>query len=202
MDTEMLIELVGYLGSALVVVSMLMSSVIKLRVINTIGSCIFAAYALIIRSYPTAAMNFCLVAINVYNLMKLLKSNQQYDLVEGKADDPSVDYFVRYYREDIKIYFPDFQWEPSLYDTVYMIYCGGDPAGLLLGKREEDGILISLEYTTPTYRDCSVGKYLYGELSRNGVGTLRFPGESEKHEPYMEKMGYSKEQGAHVKRLK
>ena len=37
----MMIELVGYLGSALVVVSMLMTSVVKLRVVNTIGSAIF-----------------------------------------------------------------------------------------------------------------------------------------------------------------
>ena len=44
-----MIEMVGYLGSALVVASMLMSSVIKLRVINTVGSGIFAAYALMIR---------------------------------------------------------------------------------------------------------------------------------------------------------
>ena len=48
MDTKLLIELFGYLGSALVVVSMLMSSVVRLRVINTIGSVIFAIYALII----------------------------------------------------------------------------------------------------------------------------------------------------------
>ena len=34
MDTAMLIEIFGYIGSALVVVSMLMSSVVKLRVIN------------------------------------------------------------------------------------------------------------------------------------------------------------------------
>ena len=37
MTPSMYIEAIGYLGSALVVVSMLMSSVIKLRVINTIG---------------------------------------------------------------------------------------------------------------------------------------------------------------------
>ena len=48
-----MIELVGYLGSALVVASMLMSSVVKLRVINTLGSGIFAVYALMIHSYPT-----------------------------------------------------------------------------------------------------------------------------------------------------
>ncbi len=74
MNTEMLIELFGYLGSVMVVVSMLMSSVVKLRVINTIGSVISGTYALIIGSFPLALMNICLVVINLYNLRKLRKT--------------------------------------------------------------------------------------------------------------------------------
>ena len=77
MNTSTIIEIAGYVGSTLVVVSMLMSSVVKLRVINTIGSVISATYALIIHSYPLALMNICLIIINVYNLMKLLKTKQQ-----------------------------------------------------------------------------------------------------------------------------
>ena len=200
MNTSMIIEMIGYLGSALVVVSMLMSSVIKLRVINTIGSCIFAGYALIIHSYPTAIMNFCLVAINVYNLMKLLKSNQQYNLIEGAAGDSFVEYFLDYYKEDIRIYFPQFKWEPSLYDAVYIVCCNANPAGLLLGqKKGANEIEISLEYTTPTYRDCSVGTYLYDELSKKEIRRLSFKDKAEKHEAYLQKMGYSKAQGAYVK---
>ena len=41
----MWIEIFGYIGSALVVVSMLMTSVVKLRVINTVGSLISGTYA-------------------------------------------------------------------------------------------------------------------------------------------------------------
>ena len=74
----MIIELIGYFGSLLVVVSMLMTSVIKLRIINTVGSLIFTVYALIIKSYPTALMNFSLVLINVYNLYRLLKVQKDY----------------------------------------------------------------------------------------------------------------------------
>ena len=44
MNIPMIIELIGYLGSILVVVSMLMSSVIKLRVINMAGSGIFRGF--------------------------------------------------------------------------------------------------------------------------------------------------------------
>lgn len=45
---EMLLELVGYFASLLVLVSLLMTSVVKLRVINMVGSLIFAIYALCI----------------------------------------------------------------------------------------------------------------------------------------------------------
>lgn len=47
-----MIEMIGYLGSALAVVTMLMPPVIRLRVLNTTGSGIFAAYALMIHSCP------------------------------------------------------------------------------------------------------------------------------------------------------
>ena len=91
-----MIELIGYLGSALVVVSMLMSSVVKLRVINTIGSGIFAAYALMIHSYPTALMNICLVGINIYNLLKLRQKGPSYDLVDAAQRDGLLHYLLDY----------------------------------------------------------------------------------------------------------
>lgn len=89
MNSSMLIEIMGYFGSILVVVSMLMTSVIKLRVVNTIGAGIFAVYALIICSYPTALMNTCLVIINIYNLVKLLKNEKQNTMTSGSADESS-----------------------------------------------------------------------------------------------------------------
>ncbi|MDO4174140.1 MAG: YgjV family protein [Eubacteriales bacterium] len=73
----MMIELVGYVGSILVVVSMLMTSVIRLRVVNSIGAGIFTVYAWIIQSYPTALMNFCLVVINIYHLARMYKDKRK-----------------------------------------------------------------------------------------------------------------------------
>ncbi|MBQ1240893.1 MAG: YgjV family protein, partial [Lachnospiraceae bacterium] len=90
MDTAMMIEIYGYIGSVLVVVSMLMSSIIKLRVINILGSVISGSYALIIGSFPLVLMNSCLIIINVYNLYKLLKAEQKYDLVDSEANDAFV----------------------------------------------------------------------------------------------------------------
>ena len=40
-----MIEIFGYIGCIFVIISMLMTSVVKLRVINTVGSSISAVYA-------------------------------------------------------------------------------------------------------------------------------------------------------------
>ena len=135
-----MIELMGYLGSALVVVSMLMASVVKLRIVNTIGSGIFAVYALLIHSYPTALMNVCLVGINLYNLYKLSRKDQSYSLVEAAPEDRLLSYLLDCYREDIRKYFPGFSADCGA-DRAYLVCCGGTPAGVLLGREEEAGVL-------------------------------------------------------------
>ncbi len=197
-----MIEMIGYLGSALVVVSMLMSSVVKLRVINTIGSGIFAAYALMIHSYPTALMNICLVGINVYNLVKLNQKEQNYTLVEAARGDALLAYLLDYYREDIQAYFPAFS-EGGEAERAYIVCHKGNPAGVLLGNDSGPGTVnVLLDYSTPTYRDCSIGAYLYARLPAQGVRTLIFRGQaSQAHAAYLIKMGFAQEQGAYIKHL-
>ena len=199
----MIIEIVGYLGSVLVVVSMLMSSVVKLRVINMIGSIVSGAYALIVGAFPLVLMNACLIIINIYNLHKLLKSEQQYDLVEGNGDDTFLLCILEHYKDDIKTYFPEFVWKTGSFDAIYMVFCDAVPAGVLLGKMKDGGEMeVLLDYSTPTYRDCSVGEYLYNKLPERGVHKLVFSGKSQGHEGYMKRMGFVKENGVYVKKLK
>ena len=197
-----MIEMLGYMGSALVVASMLMSSVVKLRVINTIGSGIFAVYALIIHSYPTALMNVCLVAINVCNLVRLSRKDQSYDLVDGAGEEGLLGYLLDYYRADIQTYFPDFSRD-RVGDRAFIVCCNGNPAGLLLGIDGGQGTLqVLLDYSTPTYRDCSIGGYLYDRLPSRGVRTLVFAGRaSQAHRAYLTKMGFVQKDGTYVKNL-
>lgn len=63
-------EMFGYVGTILVVVSMMMTSVTKLRVINMCGSVISAIYAVVGNAWPIVVMNVCLIAINGYHLIR------------------------------------------------------------------------------------------------------------------------------------
>lgn len=202
MDAIMLIEIFGYIGSALIVVSMLMSSVVKLRIINTIGSIVSAIYAVICGAFPLALMNLCLIFINLCNLFKLLKTKQEYDLIDGEPKDAFVKYFLDHYKDDIKKYFPGFDKEQISGGKAYVVCCDGTPAGMLLGKENGTDIDVMIDYSIPKYRDCSVGRYLYSTLSVKGIQTLTFAQTgSDKHVSYMDRMGFVKREDNYIKQL-
>lgn len=69
------IEWLGYLASILIVVSLTMTDIIQLRIINTLGCICFVIYGLTVKAYPVALSNFIIILINFYNLYKL-KSNK------------------------------------------------------------------------------------------------------------------------------
>ena len=68
------IEWIGYSASALIVISLIMTSVVKLRVLNTAGCVLFVVYGFIIGAYPIAISNLMIVLINLYHLYKLKAS--------------------------------------------------------------------------------------------------------------------------------
>ncbi len=205
MDTAMIIELVGYLGSALVVISMLMTSVIRLRLINLVGCVIFTIYALIIKSYPTAAMNFFLVGINIYHLLRLMRTKRHYDLIRSDAKDGYFTYLLETSLEDIGRWFPEFRCSEAAEraDVAYLVSCDRNPAALFLGAKTGEGEMeVLLDYSTPVYRDTTVGRFLYGELAKAGWQTLVFRMKAPDHIAYMERMGYRADgEGGYVLRL-
>ena len=190
MSQTAIFELIGYIGSALVIVSMLMTSVVKLRVINMIGSVIFCTYALCIHSYPTAAMQVCLIIINIINLYKLNNTKKEYAAVGVKADDGFLAHFLFTNSSDIKKFFPDFSI-PAAGDKIFLITCGEVPAGVFIADDDGKGALtVKLDYTTPAYRDCSAGKFLYTHLQRLGIKKICAETKIPAHEKYLHKMGF------------
>ncbi len=71
---NILLEIFGYIGTALIIISMTMKSINKLRVFNLAGSIISVIYSLIIVAWPTVVLNLCLAAINIYHLIKSARS--------------------------------------------------------------------------------------------------------------------------------
>ncbi|MGS0825048.1 YgjV family protein [Shewanella sp. 0m-8] len=73
MDNATIWEWVGYLASVVVAISLMMSNIKKLRWWNLIGAALFVAYGLAIDAIPVALVNFFIVLIDAYYLVKLYK---------------------------------------------------------------------------------------------------------------------------------
>lgn len=190
MHASVLIEAVGYLGSILVLVSFLMTSVVKLRIVNAIGGLICAVYALLIHSYPTAIMNFCLVGINLRFLWRLGCAARDYRLVPVSLTESYVKDFLNRYGNDIAVSFPGRGWDTERLNRAWLCCSGASTAGILLGC-EENGVLdVALDYTTPAFRDCSVGAYLLRRLPGEGVREIRYAKAEPGHVDYLKKTGW------------
>ncbi|MBR1637753.1 MAG: YgjV family protein [Treponema sp.] len=204
MTIQTLIEMIGYFGSFLVIVSMLMTSVVKLRIINTVGSVIFCGYAICIHSYPTAAMQLCLIAINIINLYKLMNTKKEYTAVNVKAEDGFLNHFLDENFSDIAHFFPDCS-KPSSDDEVILIMCGQNPAGVFVASKENDdspgALFIKLDYTTPAYRDTSAAKFLFDFLKSQGVQKLSTKTIIPAHKRYLKKMGFEQNGEVYVRTL-
>ena len=205
MNTKVLIEAIGYTGSALVLVSFLMVSVVKLRIVNTIGSVIFTVYAFIIHSYPTAIMNLCLVMINVYYLIKMSNTSQntrEYDLVRVAPGDSMLKYSIDRQKEDIEKYYPGTTDSFADADTAFMICYKGSPVGIFVGNKNETGnVDIVIDYCLPEYRDFSIGKFLFANLSGEGITSVTFNGPDTYHKEYLSKNNFTKNGNSYLKVL-
>ncbi|MBQ1533840.1 MAG: YgjV family protein [Erysipelotrichaceae bacterium] len=201
MNTQFLIEAFGYLGSLLVLLSMLMTSVVKLRIINTVGSVIFTIYAFIIRSYPTALMNLCLVLINLHFLWKMSRTDKEYEIIKTDGNDILLNHLLDYYRNDILKCFPGISYDMKKADQIYVVLCQGKPVGITLGNLDGDTLELMLDYSIPEFRDFSIGAYLLSNLKKEGIKKVVYRGPDENHLNYLKRLGFVFTDGSYVKQL-
>lgn len=64
------IEIWGYISMVVVLVSMMMKNIKRLRVVNSIACSMFVIYGLVLGAYPIVIMNILVIIINVFRLIK------------------------------------------------------------------------------------------------------------------------------------
>ena len=77
-----MIELIGIFASALILVSMCVSSSnikgnILMRLINIVGSIIFIYYGFELNAYSTAILNISAVIVNIYYIIMMLNDDAE-----------------------------------------------------------------------------------------------------------------------------
>ena len=65
------LEVFGYVGMALVLLSMMMTNTVRLRTINLAGAVVCMIYGILTSTWPTALLNLGLGTIQIVQLIRL-----------------------------------------------------------------------------------------------------------------------------------
>jgi hypothetical protein len=198
MPTSTIYELIGYAASILVAVSLMMSSILKLRIINLVGAVLFSLYGLVIQAYPVAAVNFFIVLIDLYYLIEIYSTREYFHLVEIRPETEYLHAFLSHYAADIRRFQPDFSFSPSPNLLIIFILRNVIPAGLVIGEvRDGENLYIQLDYAIPGYRDLRTAKYVFQGsqtvLRSRGIRQVFSRPGSDSHNKYLKKMGFTHE---------
>ncbi len=192
-----ILEWIGYLASALVLISLLMSSIIKLRWINLTGSLVFAVYGFCIGALPVGISNLIIMCINIYYLVKIYSGKDYFRILPVSGSLEYLVDFLSFYKNEIAKFFPEREYKVDDDTVGFFVLRNMVPAGIFLAKKVgEDTLIIELDFVIPEYRDFKIGKYLYKEqrnyFLQRGYNKFTSFAMNKKHAAYLLKMGFQK----------
>lgn len=175
------LEALGWVGSALVVASLLQTRILRLRILNLTGCAVSVVYAALGGVWPILALNAILCVINIVHLRKLTAettTERDYSVVTVEPDDAYIDFLINKNRDDINENFPSFEDETAATPATeaHLVLHGDETVGMVLLHNDGNGEAhVLLDYVTPRFRDFTPGKYLFrdsGLLRSRGYSSV------------------------------
>lgn len=194
MESQLLLWF-GYAASALIALSMTMSSFIKFRWVNLIGASCFAIYGYLINSLPVIVLNGFIVSVDIYYLFRLYTQNNFFDTIEVSGDNKYLQRFLEYHKSDIINFFPGFNYKLEPNSIGFFVLRNATVVGVFLGHVTDDNhIKVELDYVIPNYRDFKNGKFVISHLRENfkssGFKKIIADKGSKQHSRYLKKLGF------------
>jgi hypothetical protein len=197
------LEALGWIGSAVIVWSLLQTQLSRLRILNLVGSLVLVGYNLVLGVWPMVGLNVVLAAINVWHLVlsrRVKHDARAYEVLEVDGDDTFLRHVLRVHGAEILRFNPSFVHEPFGSDTAYLVLRGDETIGVVIMRDEGDGTArLLLDYVTPRYRDVSPGEFVFGPegpLRAHGLRRVIVP--TDMVEPYYERLGLRRDGDAYL----
>lgn len=196
MEPSTVYELIGYLASALIVVSLLMSSILRLRLIGLVGAIAFTTYGVLIGAYPIAVANGAIIFIHIFHLSRMLRARATeayFDVVEVPPTSPILRRFVDFHLEDIRRFQPDFPGVEADH-LALLVLRDAIPAGAVVAEVDADEARVLLDYVVPAHRDLRPGRFLWIEsdaFTSRGVTRVTTTAPTQEHARYLDSVGFA-----------
>ncbi len=194
-----LVELIGYLASILVAISLTMKNVVRLRLINLTGAIVFTIYGLIIQAYPVALVNGIIIFINIYHLNQIIRTEDYFNLLFLKPKDQFVAHFLKRNAMDLGYYFPEFKLEQAESAKCVLILRNQCAVGLFIYRLANSHAEVLLDYVIPEYRDLKNARFLFSRVDRlfqeEPIQELIAVSSVKEHQEYLLEVGFQRVQG-------
>lgn len=195
MNEITLIEWLGYAASALVLISLSMSSIAKLRWFNLAGAICFAAYGVLITAWPVAMVNTAIAFVNIYYLAQFYTRRDYFISRQIRAQDVYLREFMEFHRDRIRKWYPQFDLKLPADAFVLLSLRNMAVAGVFAGRKTGNRTLkILVDFVIPEYADHKIGRFLFQKnrelFLRKGIDRLVVDTGDIENERYFRKMGF------------
>ncbi|NUO58821.1 MAG: hypothetical protein HOV78_19340 [Hamadaea sp.] len=157
------LDAVGWIGSALLVWSLLQTRILRLRAINLVGCFVLIGFNWALGVWPMVGLNTALAVINIYFLVKLLRtrhSDEVYSVVQVANDDVYLAHVLTVHGADIARFTPGFRLRGT--GAAFLVVRGDETVGVVILHDGGNGVaVVDLDYVTPKYRDFTPGEFVY-----------------------------------------
>jgi hypothetical protein len=193
-----LYQIIGYIGSVLVAVSLMMKNILHLRWINLVGASVFAFYGFVVGAYPVFLLNSFIAVVDFYYLYEMNKKKELFSLMPVlDKNHLFLNKFLEFYNKDILKFFPDFNNEDLKNANCFFILRNLMPVGLFIYEEiSKTQIRIIIDYAIPDYRDLKNGKFIYyaesNFLKEKGYDELTAESSVKVHQKYLLNIGFVK----------
>lgn len=203
-------ELFGWLGSGLIVLSLMQARVLRFRWLNLAGSLIATAYNAVIGIWPFVAMNAIIAGICVYWLVRLYREARDPDVYQVLRVDPTDAYLqhvLAVHDADIAVHEPSFTALPSEGESrlTFMVARGDEAVGVVALRERGDGVAdVELDWVKPRFRDFTPGRFVYrqsGALPAAGVTRVQLIPHDATDREYLRRAGFRVERERWVRDL-
>ena len=200
MNFDWLKEGIGYAASLIILVSLLMTNVFRLRLINGIGSVLFAAYGWLIGSWPVCVINAVIAGIDGWYLLQSLRVSAYFDL--APAASVGVEYLRRFFlfhERELMKYAPGLTLEDLQSACTCLIFRNMLPVGVFSYRQNGPEAEIVIDFMIPEYRDFKAGLYLYRTkrmyFKEKGIKRFHAVARHPSQPKYYQKNGFTREAG-------
>ncbi|MCB1151329.1 YgjV family protein [bacterium] len=190
-------ELVGYVGSVIILISLALSSIVRLRLVNMIGGATFALYGWLVGAWPVTILNSLTATINLVYLLRMRREQgAPFELLRVERDDDSVlQRFLEFYREDIAGFFPRFVPDQLRGADLDFILRDMKPVGLVATRPDGADRLVILDYVIPSDRDFRCARAYFDQRAPDHAaqGATRYvaTADTPAHADYLETLGFT-----------